>query len=139
MALLADAADADGAAGASGAVPDAVGAVPGPAGGGAAQSGAVAPGSVPLPRPAATGAPRTTWRGGVLPFSGDEDGNLHFDTDAGQIGSAKRAAMMPGEVWAGRIDPMSEEGIQGALELQGLLGLGPAGSAREGRQLIEIA
>jgi hypothetical protein len=86
-------------------------------------------GSVPLPRPAATGAPRTTWRGGVLPFTGDEDGNLHFDTDAGQIGAAKRAAMMPGEVWAGRIDPMSEEGIQGALELQGLLGLGPAGSA----------
>ncbi|QJP13691.1 hypothetical protein G3545_08495 [Starkeya sp. ORNL1] len=89
-------------------------------------------GSVPLPRPAATGEPRTTWRGRVLPFSGDEDGNLHFDTDAGQIGAAKRAVMMPGRVLNGEVDPNSDEAFEAVMELAGMAGLGPAGRAVKG-------
>jgi hypothetical protein len=95
-------------------------------------------GSVPLPRPAAIGDPRTTWRGGVLPLNRDEDGKVHFDTDAGQIGSAKRAAMMPGRVWSGEVDPNSNEAFETALELAGMAGLGPTGGALKTVKSVKV-
>lgn len=41
---------------------------------------------------------------------------LHFDPSAGILGAAKRAITLPGEVMRGEVDPMSEEGLDRALE-----------------------
>src|SRR3990167_8754275 len=61
-------------------------------------------------------ARQPVWSGGVLPFSRDALGKASFDTNAGIIGALKRAVMAPGEVWQGKLDPMSEEGQRRAME-----------------------
>lgn len=61
-------------------------------------------------------APSKAYSGGILPFSIDEQGNKSFDSDAGILGSIKRAVMLPGEVMAGEVDPMSQEGLGRSLE-----------------------
>lgn len=55
--------------------------------------------------------------GGILPFSRQADGDVEFDSDAGLVGALKRAFMLPGEVAAGEVDPMSEEGLDRAAEM----------------------
>lgn len=57
-----------------------------------------------------------SYTGSILPFSVDAEGNKSFDSDAGLLGSLKRSFMLPGDVYAGKVDPMSEEGIGRALE-----------------------
>ena len=54
----------------------------------------------------------------VLPFDVSKDGqDFRFNSDAGIIGSLKRAFTLPGDVATGKVDPMSPEGIQRASEL----------------------
>lgn len=52
----------------------------------------------------------------ILPFSKNANGRVSFDSNAGLLGAAKRAFMLPGEVMEGKVDPMSEEGIGRAFE-----------------------
>lgn len=54
--------------------------------------------------------------GTILPITRDADG-VRFDSDAGLLGMAKRAFTLPGDVMAGRVDPMSDEGIGRAGEM----------------------
>jgi hypothetical protein len=58
-----------------------------------------------------------SWSGSILPYSKDAEGNVRFDPNAGLLGSLTRAFTTPKEVMDGTIDPMSDEGIQRALEL----------------------
>lgn len=60
---------------------------------------------------------KPAYSGGILPFSRDAEGNVGFDSNAGIVGMAKRAFMLPGEVMAGKVDPLSEEGIDRAAEM----------------------
>lgn len=54
--------------------------------------------------------------GSILPMSGDDQGNVRFDSDAGLVGFAKRAIQLPRQVVEGEIDPTSEEGARRTLE-----------------------
>lgn len=65
------------------------------------------------------GQPDLSYTSSVLPFSADREGNVSFDTNAGIIGSFKRAFMLPGDVYAGKVDPGSEEGLGRAIEFAG--------------------
>lgn len=66
------------------------------------------------PQPAGKTEP---YSGSILPFSKDDQGNVSFDTNAGILGSIKRAFTLPGEVYQGKIDPKSNEGIARATEM----------------------
>ncbi|MCZ7855999.1 hypothetical protein O9X81_05180 [Agrobacterium salinitolerans] len=46
----------------------------------------------------------------ILPFSKDEQGNVSFDSNAGILGSIKRAVMLPGEVMAGETPVFGPDG-----------------------------
>lgn len=54
--------------------------------------------------------------GMILPITRDADG-VRFDSDAGLLGAMKRAFSLPGDAMAGRVDPMSDEGIERAGEM----------------------
>lgn len=56
----------------------------------------------------------------ILPASKDAQGNVSFDSNAGLLGMAKRAFMLPGDAMAGNVDPTSEEGIGRAVEFAGV-------------------
>lgn len=56
----------------------------------------------------------------ILPFSKDAGGAVSFDSNAGLLGMAKRALMLPGDAMAGNVDPTSEEGIGRAAEFAGV-------------------
>lgn len=63
------------------------------------------------------------YSGTILPFSRDEQGNVSFDSNAGLFGlakdifgSAKSAATLPGDVFTGKVDPLSDEAIGRAVE-----------------------
>lgn len=65
-----------------------------------------------------------SWSGTVLPFSSDAQGNVSFDMGAGipgMIGDAYRslydAVTLPGDVYTGKVDPKSDEGIARAFEM----------------------
>ena len=65
-------------------------------------------------------APETedkSYSGAILPLSRDAQGNVSFDSNAGIVGSVKRAFTLPGEVYAGHIDPMTDEGRSRAMEM----------------------
>jgi hypothetical protein len=53
----------------------------------------------------------------VLPMSEDSQGDLRFDPNAGVLGSFRSAATLPGDVYAGRADPNSDQGIARATGL----------------------
>lgn len=68
----------------------------------------------------------------VLPFDVSKDGqDFQFNSDAGIIGSIKRALTLPGDVATGKVDPKSQEGIGRALEL-GALGTPMSAGMRAG-------
>lgn len=74
-------------------------------------------GSQPAKNPMPTAAPvDQSYTGEILPFSKDAQGNVHFDSNAGLLGSIKRSFMLPGDVMAGKVDPLSQEGIGRSLE-----------------------
>jgi len=71
---------------------------------------------------------------GVLPFREDESG-IHFDPHAGVLGKIIGGVTAPGDVVTGKLDPMSDEGINRIVDLAGVAGGGgtafneaPAGS-----------
>lgn len=73
--------------------------------------------AAPPPRPTLFDqVPKEPYSGTILPFSTDEQGDWSFDSNAGILGSLKRAFTLPSDVYAGRVDPMSDEGIGRALE-----------------------
>jgi hypothetical protein len=57
-----------------------------------------------------------------LPISEDAQGNPHFDSNAGILGAIKSAITLPGDAYHGKVDPISDEGIQRTLGLAGLVG-----------------
>jgi hypothetical protein len=57
-----------------------------------------------------------SFSGSILPISRDAQGNVSFDSNAGLLGSLKRSFMLPGDVYSGKVDPMSEEGRTRAAE-----------------------
>lgn len=73
----------------------------------------------------------------VLPFKEDESG-IHFDPNAGLLGTIKSAFTLPGDVVRGKVDPMSDEGFKRVQDLAGLAQTGsfgftrPAGSLASG-------
>jgi hypothetical protein len=76
------------------------------------------------PAPAPAQPAKTPWKGGILPISEGPDGKPQFDSNAGIFGIAKdiaksavSGATLPGDVYAGKVDPMSDEGIGRSFEL----------------------
>lgn len=64
----------------------------------------------------ATPAPKTVYSGSVLPFSRDDQGGVHFDSNAGVVGLVKKAAeaaysgaTAPGDALAGKFNPPPEQ------------------------------
>jgi hypothetical protein len=53
----------------------------------------------------------------VLPFSKDANGNVHFDANAGILGSLIRGFKLPGDVMSGKVDPLSDEGMNRAADM----------------------
>lgn len=78
--------------------------------------GALPPGFVVDGGPASA-APDQSYHGGILPFSKDAQGNVHFDPNAGLLGSIARAFTLPHDVATGQIDPLSNQGIARANEM----------------------
>lgn len=62
-------------------------------------------------------APTPTYSGSILPFTRYSDGSVGFDSNAGILGSIKRAVTLPGDVATGQVDPMSPEGIARSAEM----------------------
>lgn len=50
------------------------------------------------------------YTGSILPFSRDAEGNVSFDSNAGILGSIKRAVMLPGEVMKGEVQVYGPDG-----------------------------
>lgn len=76
----------------------------------------------PAPQPAA--APEPVYSGSILPFSRDASGGVHFDSNAGVLGlikglarGAQSGATIARDVYEGKVDPTSEEGIGRAFEM----------------------
>lgn len=67
-------------------------------------------------KPAEPDAPSKAYTGGILPFSIDENGRGSFDSNAGILGAAKRAVTLPGDVYSGKVDPMSQEATERAFD-----------------------
>lgn len=76
-----------------------------------------------------------SYTGGILPFSVDAQGNKRFDSDAGILGAVKRAFMLPGDAYFGKVDPMSQEGIGRALEFASVFSP-PTPGLRSGDMII---
>lgn len=58
----------------------------------------------------------------ILPFSKDAQGEVSFDSNAGLLGTVKRAFMLPGDALAGNVDTLGQEGIDRAAEFAGIFG-----------------
>lgn len=71
------------------------------------------------PKPAAPA--QQPYTGSILPFSVDAQGNSHFDPHAGILGSILGAVTAPGDVYTGKLDPLSPEANQRALDLATLI------------------
>lgn len=84
-------------------------------------------GQTPTPTPAkppeAAAPDPTAGKGAILPFSWDKSG-VRFDPNAGVLGLAQNAvrsavsgATLPGDVYTGKTDPLSNEGVDRAIAL----------------------
>lgn len=56
------------------------------------------------------------YTGSVLPFSRDAQGKVSFDSNAGILGSIKRAVTAPGDAMQGKFDATGSEGQERAFE-----------------------
>lgn len=63
------------------------------------------------------GEPSKAYTGKILPFSVDEEGKSHFDSNAGVVGSVKRSVTFPRDVMEGKVDLNSDEAIARGLEM----------------------
>lgn len=79
--------------------------------------GSAAP-QAPIFDPSQTSGPpaQKPWRGSVLPWSQDIEGNSYFDPDTGVVGAVKRTIMGPGEALEGKFQADSPEGQRRAAE-----------------------
>lgn len=69
-------------------------------------------------------APQPVYKGSFLPISRDAQGNVSFDASAGVLGmvteaakSLYSAATLPGDVYAGKVEPTSPEAVRRAFDL----------------------
>jgi hypothetical protein len=75
-------------------------------------------------------------RGSILPFSKVmPTGEVYFDPDAGLLGALKRAAMLPGDVAMGKLDPESGEGARRMAEFA-MAGTPTGAAARVGETTL---
>jgi hypothetical protein len=63
------------------------------------------PEAVPQPKPQ-----QEPYSGSILPFSRDAEGNVSFDSNAGILGTIKRAVMLPGQVMKGEVPLYDQSG-----------------------------
>jgi hypothetical protein len=78
---------------------------------------------------------KPSYVGGILPFSTDAKGRAQFDSNAGLLGMVKGAVTLPGDVYAGKVDPRSSEATGRVLDAASLATpVGPA--ARIGEKAI---
>jgi len=79
------------------------------------------------------------YSGAILPGSRPAGGSGSFDSDAGLVGPMKRALTLPGDVYSGKINPSSPEGMLRALE--GAMMISPAsmGGPKAGPRLTAPA
>lgn len=88
-------------------------------------SGAPAPSATPDPwarffpqeEPAVPKKKYEPYQGSILPISRDEEGRTHFDSNAGLLGSLKRSVTLPRDVYEGKVDPLSDEGLARTREM----------------------
>ena len=73
--------------------------------------------AAPAPRSAAPQPHRYS----ILPISEDAQGNPHFDSNAGLLGAIKSALSLPGDVYTGKVDPLSDQGIDRAAGMAELV------------------
>ncbi len=59
--------------------------------------------------------PQQSYSGSILPFTRDASG-VHFDSNAGLLGTMKSAATLPGDVVSGKVDPTGDEAIERAAD-----------------------
>jgi hypothetical protein len=80
----------------------------------------------PAPPAASQEPQKKPWRASVLPISEGPDGKPRFDPSAGLIGdlasSLKSAVTLPGDVYAGRVDPTSDEAIRRSMDMAAIFG-----------------
>ncbi|MBX5147601.1 hypothetical protein [Rhizobium lentis] len=75
-----------------------------------------------VPKPVTSPREDKSHIGQLLPISRDADGNRYFDSEAGILGALKRAVMLPGDVYSGKVQlngpdgRPSMEGIARSLE-----------------------
>ncbi len=77
------------------------------------------------------------YKGGIIPFSKDENGDVSFDSDAGLLGPIKRTVMLPGQVLRGEIDHNSDEGV--ARTMEAALMMSPMGVAQRASGSVPFA
>lgn len=75
------------------------------------------------------------WEGTILPFSSKPDGGVKLDWSAGLPGMVGGAVTLPGDVYVGKVDPFSDEGIGRATDL-GILANPTATAIRAGERAI---
>jgi hypothetical protein len=78
------------------------------------------------PAPAQKAAP---YKSPLLPMSIDENGKPSLDWSAGIIGAVKDAVTLPRDVWQGKVDPMSDEGLKRSLNMASVIS--PVSAAME--------
>lgn len=78
------------------------------------------------PEPAKPAPKEQPYSGSVLPFSKDDQGKVSFDSNAGILGTLKRAVMAPGDVLKGKFDPLGDEARARATEFAGAFSPIPA-------------
>lgn len=82
--------------------------------------------------------PDQSYTSNFLPFSVDKRGNLDWDVPGlikGLYASGKEAVTLPGRVLKNEVDPMSDEGVKGALNIASMASPLSAGT-RAGAQVI---
>lgn len=59
---------------------------------------------------------KPAFSGSLLPFSRDQEGNVSFDSNAGIVGTIKRAVTLPGDVASGKVQlPSAGGGVPGSV------------------------
>jgi len=93
----------------------------------------------PAPADAPATAPQTTYKGSLLPFSRDAQGNVSFDPfGAGPIGALRQAFTLPGRVQSGevKVDPSDPKFIGETLNFAGSFGSAVNPAIRSGDRVI---
>lgn len=66
--------------------------------------------AIAMAKARAAAAADKSYTGQIIPFSVDEKGDKHFDSNAGFLGAIKRSFMLPGEVYSGKEQVMGADG-----------------------------